>query len=47
MKKIAQQCAVYGEKLQFIPGFIALMPRDIADAFDEQPPESESSRDYC
>ena len=47
MKNIAQQCAGYGEKLQCPPAFIAVMLRDIADAFDEQPPESESSCGCC
>ena len=39
MKNIAQQCVGYGEKLQCTPAFIALMLRDIADAFDEKTPE--------
>ena len=47
MKNIAQQCAGYGEKLQCPPGFIALMLRDIADAFEEQQPEGESSCGCC
>ena len=47
MKNIAQQCAGYGEKLQCPPAFIAVMLRDIADAFDEQPPESVCSCDCC
>ena len=47
MKNIAQQCAGYGEKLQCPPAFIAVMLRDIADAFDEQPPEGESSCGCC
>ena len=33
----------YGEKLRCPPEFIAVMLRDIADAFDEQPKEGESS----
>ena len=44
MKNIAQQCAGYGEKLQCPPAFIAVMLRDIADAFDEQ--KKETSCDY-
>ena len=47
MQGIAQQCAGYINELQCPPGFIAVMLRDIADAFDEQPPESESSCDCC
>ena len=47
MKDIAQQCAGYGDKLQCPPGFIAVMLRDIADVFDEQPTEGESSCGCC
>ena len=47
MKNIAQQCAGYGEKLQCPPAFIAVMLRDIADAFDEKPAEGESSCGCC
>ena len=47
MKNIAQQCAGYGETLQCPPGFIAVMLRDIADAFDEEPTEGESSCECC
>ena len=47
MKNIAQQCAHYGEKLQCPPTFIAVMLRDIADAFDEQPPEEKSNCECC
>ena len=47
MKDIAQQCAGYGEKLQCPSAFIAEMLRDIADAFDEKPPEGGSSCDCC
>ena len=47
MKNIAQQCAGYGEKLQCPPSFIAVMLRDIADAFDEQRPELESNCECC
>ena len=47
MKNIAQQCAGYGEGLQCPPSFIAMMLRDIADAFDEQPLESKSSCECC
>ena len=47
MKNIAQQCAGYGEKLQCPPSFIAVMLRDIADAFDEDPQKGESSCECC
>ena len=47
MKNIAQQCAGYGEKLQWAPAFIAVMLRDIAYAFDEKPAEGESSFGCC
>ena len=47
MKKIAQQCAGYGEKVQCPPAFIAVMLRDIADAFDEKQAEGESSCGCC
>ena len=47
MKDIAMQCAGYGEKLQCPPGFIAVMLRDIADAFDEEATEGESSCECC
>ena len=36
-----------GEKLQCPPAFIAVMLRDIADAFDEKPAEGESSCGCC
>ena len=41
MQEIAQQCASHMNQLQCPPGFIALMLRDIGDAFDEQPLEGE------
>ena len=47
MKNIAQQCADYGEKLQCPPEFIAVMLRDIADAFHEKPSEGEGSCGCC
>ena len=47
MKNIAQQCAGYGEKLQCPPAFIAVMLRDIADAFEEQPVEGKSDCECC
>ena len=47
MQGIAQQCAGYINELQCPPEFIAVMLRDIADAFDEQPTEGESSCECC
>tara|TARA_Y100001968_G_scaffold302780_1_gene316384 strand:- start:147 stop:359 length:213 start_codon:yes stop_codon:yes gene_type:complete len=47
MKNIAGQCAHYGEKLQCPPEFIAVMLRDIADAFEEQSPEGKNSCGCC
>ena len=47
MQEIAQQCAGYGEKLQCPPEFIAVMLRDVADAFQNPAPEGEGSCEYC
>tara|TARA_Y100001968_G_scaffold88794_1_gene79843 strand:- start:235 stop:447 length:213 start_codon:yes stop_codon:yes gene_type:complete len=47
MKDIAKKCTVYGEKLQCPREFIALMLRDIADAFDEKQLEGASKCDCC
>ena len=47
MKNIAQQCAGYGEKLQCPPAFIALMLRDIADAFEAPATEGDSDCSCC
>ena len=47
MKNIAELCAGYGEKLECPPSFIAVMLRDIADAFDQKTPESEISCGCC
>ncbi len=47
MQNLAQQCADYAKDLQCPPGFISVMLRDIADAFEEQAPEGESSCDCC
>ena len=47
MKDIAEQCASYGEKLKCPPEFIAVMLRDIADVFEDQSPEGESSCRCC
>ena len=47
MKNISQQCAGYGDQLQCPPSFIAVMLRDIAEVFDEKPPEGESSCGCC
>ena len=47
MQEIAQQCASHINELQCPPEFIALMLRDIADAFENPAPEGESSCDCC
>ena len=43
----AKQYAGYANELKCLPEFIALMLRDIADAFEEQPPEGANSCDCC
>ena len=45
MQGIGQQCAVYINELQCPPEFIALMLRDIADAFENQSSEANSDSD--
>ena len=47
MKNIAQQCAGYGEKLKCPPEFIAVMLRDVADAFENSEPEGDSNCSCC
>ena len=47
MKNIANQCTGYREKLQCPTTFIAVMLRDIADAFDQKPAEGENSCGCC
>ena len=47
MQGIAQQCAGYINELQCPPEFIAVMLRDVAYAFDDQPPEGKSSYECC
>ena len=47
MQTMAQQCAGYAKELQCPPGFISVMLRDIADAFEEEALEGESSCDCC
>ena len=42
MQGIAQQCAAYINELQCPPELIALMLRDIADAFENPSSEGES-----
>ena len=34
MQGIAPQCASQSNELKFLPGFMALMLRDVADAFE-------------
>ena len=43
MQGIAQKCAGYINKLQCHLGFIAVMLRDVADAFENSATEGESS----
>ena len=43
----AKQYACYANELKFPPEFIALMLRDIADAFDVNPPKLDTSCDCC
>ncbi len=45
MQGIAQQCAGYINELQCPPEFIAVMLRDVADAFENPAPEGKSSSD--
>ena len=47
MQRTAQQYASYGEQLGCPPEFIALMLRDIADTFEENPPKAEKSCSCC
>ena len=47
MQGIAQQCACYINELQCPPEFIAVMLKDVADAFENPAPEGESSCDCC
>tara|TARA_B100000700_G_scaffold249291_1_gene279515 strand:+ start:384 stop:596 length:213 start_codon:yes stop_codon:yes gene_type:complete len=47
MQRTAQQYADYANELQCPPEFIALMLRDIADAFQDNGPKVETSCDCC
>ena len=47
MQGIAQQCAGYINELQCPPEFIAVMLRDVADAFENPAPEGEGNCDCC
>ena len=47
MQSTAQQYADYANELQCPPEFIALMLRDIADAFEENEPKGEKSCGCC
>ena len=47
MQEIAQQCASHMNELQCPPGFIALMLRDIADAFENPSSEGKSDCEGC
>ena len=47
MQGIAQQCASHMNELHWPPEFIALMLRDIADAFETPSSEGESDCECC
>tara|TARA_B100000579_G_scaffold399884_1_gene381125 strand:- start:171 stop:383 length:213 start_codon:yes stop_codon:yes gene_type:complete len=47
MQGIAQQCADHINELQCPPEFIALMLRDIADAFENPAKEGDSDCSCC
>ena len=47
MQEIAQQCAGYINELQCPPEFIAVMLRDVADAFENPSPEGDSDCSCC
>ena len=47
MQGIAQQCAGYINELQCPPEFIAVMLRDVADAFVNPSLQDESGCDCC
>tara|TARA_Y100001968_G_C19176196_1_gene628137 strand:+ start:373 stop:585 length:213 start_codon:yes stop_codon:yes gene_type:complete len=47
MQDIARQCVEYSNELQCTPQFIALMLRDIADAFETPIKESSSDCSCC
>tara|TARA_B100000700_G_scaffold64309_1_gene70909 strand:+ start:465 stop:677 length:213 start_codon:yes stop_codon:yes gene_type:complete len=47
MQATAKQYAGYANELKCPTEFIALMLRDIADAFEENPPKVDSSCDCC
>ena len=47
MQRTAQQYSDYAIELQCPPEFIALMLRDIADAFEENGPKIENSCGCC
>ncbi len=47
MQGIAQLCAGYLNELRCPPEFIAVMLRDVADAFENPAPEGENSCDWC
>ena len=47
MQTIAKQYADYTNELKCPPEFISLMLRDIANAFEENPPKVDSGCDCC
>ena len=47
MQGIAQQCTGYIKELQCPAGFIAVMLRDVADAFENSEPKGDSDCSCC
>ena len=47
MQGIASQCASNSNELKSLPGFMALMLKDIADAFENPSSEGESDCECC
>ena len=47
MQEIAQQCASQSNELKFLPGFMALMLRGVADAFENPSWKCESDCECC
>tara|TARA_Y100001968_G_scaffold2036_1_gene1750 strand:- start:10 stop:222 length:213 start_codon:yes stop_codon:yes gene_type:complete len=47
MQGIAQQCACYINELQCPPELIAVMLKDVADAFEKSKPKEDSDCSCC
>tara|TARA_Y100001968_G_scaffold208202_1_gene191333 strand:- start:225 stop:437 length:213 start_codon:yes stop_codon:yes gene_type:complete len=47
MKSIAKQCASHLNELRYPPEFIAVMLKDIAEAFESTSPENEKDCSCC